>query len=381
MATFNLRRFSRPGALKAIRPDHLLRLLAPERAFFAARGVRLPSAGSKDGLDYDGLVKVFMTPDTDTPPDLAKALYFIHEMATEDVMDGLLEECERKGIRIDDDATPADVAIQVWLRDPDLLQRKHAEQFLTRPRSFEYFQTAASPVPKFKSPSRETLAALEKDLDNWFMKKKRGQGSRVFVYPKSDAVWFLVRHAQPYERKGVIEGGESASLFFRGEAHDVLVYDRTLGELRMNSCSKGERETYLKKFGLHLFGDPEFFPGTAKYTLEPLRTDGAKSLVCTDVEGMEWVRLKQIEFYWGGAQKEVEVRKADDIFAALDGRGRSLPAKVRIIRAGFSVKFTDSKTPRTVTVRPSNVTQYTRDDDSTVAEEWLRKRGFILAAR
>jgi len=43
------------------------------------------------------------------------------------------------------------------------------------------------------------------------------------------------------------------------------------------------------------------------------------------------------------------------------------------------VKFTDSKTARTVTIRPSNIAQYTRDSDAAVVEDWLTKRGFILA--
>jgi hypothetical protein len=383
MATFNLKRFSRPGGLKAIRADHLVSLLAPYSAFFVARGVTLPPAGDEDRLDYEGLVRVLMTPDSDTPSDLANALFFVHEMSTPGGMDELLPAAEAEGIAItgNPDPTPADVAVQVWLRDPRLLERKHAERYLERPRSFEYYRTTVSPVPEFRQPSRETIARLEQDLDDWFSKKRRGRGARVFVYPKADGVWFLVRHGQPYERKAVVRDGESESLFFRGEAHDVLVYDPTFGEIRMNASSKGERETYRTKFGRHFFGDDEFFPGTAKYTLEPLRTDGARSLVCNDVEGMEWVKLKQVEFFRGGPAMETEVRKATDVFAAFDARGRSLPDRARIARASFSVKFRDSKTPRTVTVRPPHVTQYTRDDDSTVAEMWLRKRGFTVGAR
>lgn len=185
MATFNLRRFSRPEALKAIQPEHLLELLSPYRDFLSARGVALPSNGATSDLDYDGIVGVFMTPDTDTPRELANALYFIHEMATPEGMDDLIDESETNGLSLDGnpDPTAADVAVQVWLQDSDLLERKHAEQYLTRPRSFEYFQTEASPAPKLKTPSKKTLAALEKSLDDWFVTKKRGRGTRVFVFP------------------------------------------------------------------------------------------------------------------------------------------------------------------------------------------------------
>lgn len=377
MATYNLRRFSHPEGLKSIRKDHLLALLKPHRDFFSSRGASLPPPTSPDGLDYESLVHVFMNPDTDTPQGLADALYFIHEMATTEGMDELLNETEKKGVPLDEDPdpTPADVAVQVWLRDKDLLERKHAEQYLIRPRSFEYYQTNASPVPDFKMPNSKTLKALQGDLDNWFEEKKRGRGSRVFAYPKGNELWFLVRHGDPFKREGSMEGG---GVFYRPEKHDVLVYLPSIGELRMNAASKGEKELYRKQFGLHLFGNEDFFPGTGKYTLDPLRKDGPESLACTDIEGMEWVRLIEVQFFWGGAENEIETRKADDVFAALESRGRSMPAKVRITRARFQVKFTDSNSPRTVVIRPSNIAQYTRDHDSTVLEEWLLKRGFIV---
>jgi len=86
-------------------------------------------------------------------------------------------------------------------------------------------------------------------------------------------------------------------------------------------------------------------------------------------------------FFIGTIHPYVFGRWANDIFAAYSGSGRAMPKKARIIRASFQVKFTDSKTARTVTIRPSNIAQYTRDDDSAVVEEWLVKRGFIVTNR
>ena len=380
MATYNLRRFSNPDALKAIGRKHLSALLGPYRDFLSARGVELPAPPETGHLDYEGLVRVFMGPDSDTPDALADALYFVHEMASAEGMDELLREAERQSLRIDGspDPAPADVAVQVWLQDRDLLERKHAEQFLIRPRSFEYFQAGKSPVPDFKNPSPERLAALETDLDEWFESKKRGRGARVFVYPKKDGIWFLVRHGEPYKREGSLKDGQPSSVFYRPEKHDVLVYDRALGEIRINARSKGEKDLYRRRFGQHLFGDEDFFPGEGKYTLEPLRTDGAASLVCTDIEGMEAVKLKEIRFFWGGSEGEVEIRRANDVFSALEARQRSIPARARIIGASFQVKFSGSKAPRAVNIRPSNIAQYTRDSDSVVVEDWLMKRGFII---
>ena len=382
MATYNLRRFTNAEALKAVAHERLVALLSPYATYLNHRELTLPSPSASDGLDYEQLVHILMNPGHDTPKGLIDALYLVHEMATPECMDVLLQEAEGNSITLDDnpDPTPADVAVQVYLQDKDLLERKHAEQQLTRPRSFEYFQTDVHPIPAFKPPSPKTMAALEKDLDDWFEKKKRGRGCRVFIYPKEDAVWFLVRHGDPFKREGNFAGQEP-SVFYRPEKYDVLVYEPSIGEIRMNACSKGEKDLYRLKFGLHLFGNDNFFPGTAKYTLEPLRRDGEASLRCTDVDGMDWVKLIEVHYFWGGTEKEVEVRKANDVFAALNARGRGMPAKARILRASFQIKFSDSKRTRAVTIRASNIAQYTRDSDSAVVEEWLGKRTFILAER
>lgn len=381
MATFNLRRFAHADGLKAIARKHLLALLNPHKAYFDGRGVALPPVSAEDGLDYDQLVNVLMNPDTDTPKGLLDALYFVHEMATPESMDVLIHEAENNGISLDGtpDPTAADVAVQVYLQDKDLLERKHAERYLMKPRSFEYFQTDVNPIPKFKQPNAKSLAALENDLDDWFEKKKRGRGSKVFVYPKNDSVWFLVRHGDPLRREGsLVDGGQASSVFYRPEKYDVLVYEPAIGEIRMHACGKGEKDLYRRQIGRHLFSNEEFFPEIGKYTLEPLRNGGESSIVCTDVDGMEWARLKEIQFFWGGSEGEIEIRKANDIFIAYAGMGRTMPQKARIIRASFQVKFTDSKTARTVTIRPSNIAQYTRDSDASVVEDWLIKRGFIL---
>ena len=377
MATYNLRRFSDPDALKHVAPTHLLQLLAPHAPYFSDKGVDLSVV--PEDIDYEGLARVFMNPDTEMPHGLVDALYFIDEMATPEAMDALQTEADQRGLTIADspDLTPADVALQVWLEDRDLLERKHAEQQISRHRSFEYYQTDVRPVPRFRVPNQARLNALQDSLNDWFAGKRRGRSARIFVYPKEDGVWFLIRHGEAFKREGSIEHGQSSSVFYRPEKHDVLVYDPILGELRMHACSKGEKDTYRAEYGRHLFGNEGFFPGTGKYTLDPLHADGEAALTCADIEGMEMVTLKEIHLFWGGPQREVEMRKADDVFAAYAARERPLP-NGRIIKAKFAVKFTDSTRLRTVTIRPSNVALYTRDSDAPILEEWLSRRGFIV---
>ncbi len=133
---------------------------------------------------------------------------------------------------------------------------------------------------------------------------------------------------------------------------------------------------FRSAFGLHLFGNADYFPDGDKFTLDPLKTDGADSLVCSDVKGLEWIRLKEIQRFWGGPEKEIETRRAHDLFAALGARNAAIPMTARLIKATFSVKFENARTPRSVTVRPPNIAMYTRNDDGPIIEDWLMKRGF-----
>jgi len=384
MATYSLRRFTRPEILRKIDRRLLLRFLDPHRDFLTVRGVALPAADGGSGeIDSDGLAKVFMAPDADTPDGLVNALFLVDEMATEEGMDDLLDAAQQAGISLDgsSDATPADVALHAWFQAPALLEQRHSEQYLTNARSFEYYQSKSEPKDPTKRPSKKVLGKLEGDLDDWFEEKRRGRGTRVHLDSKAGELWFRVCHGDPYRREPCLEGGEPAAVHYRPEKGDVVVYNPALGELRVNARSKGEKDLYRRMFGLHLFGNEEFFPETGKYTLDPLRTDGADSLVCSDVPGLKKVVLREVHFRRGGPENEVEIRRADDLFAAYEARGRPLPTKPRIVRAKFQVKFEGARAPRMVTIKPSNIATYKRDSDGEIVEEWLSRRGFVRSTQ
>jgi hypothetical protein len=102
-------------------------------------------------------------------------------------------------------------------------------------------------------------------------------------------------------------------------------------------------------------------------------------LNCEDIAGLEKIKLCEIQFLWGGAENETEIRKASDVFEAYAARKREFPSIPKIIKARFEVKFSDSKTTRKVTVSGHN-TQCVRDSDTDLIEKWLSARGFATGA-
>jgi hypothetical protein len=225
MPNLNTRRFTNPDTLQRIRRASLLEWLAPASAYLAGRDLLLPAPESTDAPNYEKLASVFVEPDEAMPEYLVNSLFIIHEMADEAGMDAILDaiEAQNEGkpeadkivLNVGDDPDPADVAVQAWLQDKELLEEIHNQHQLTRPRSFIYFAAEGDEAPEFTPPTAEQITALEARLAMWFGKKKRGNSCRILMYPKDKECWFLVRHGLPCKREGVFKDGKPESVFYR----------------------------------------------------------------------------------------------------------------------------------------------------------------------
>jgi hypothetical protein len=372
--------FSEPRFWRQIRPDLLVQLLRPYSAYLRERSVNLPTGTRTSEIDYEALAAVFSAPDDGVPGDLIHALYVIRELATEDAMVELLQAAERRGIRLSRGSglSPADVVIQVWLKDSELVERIHAESFPPRSRTFSYFQTDRRPAPPGRVPGQSELRALESHLAKWFKEREKGRVCRIRPSTRGDEVWFLVWHGGAIHRAPASKGGRPSSVVFRPGEYDNVVYNATIGEVRIKACSPAETQAYREAFGLHLFGDPEFFPGEEKYTLDPIRNDGPRCLVWTDVPGLKRVRLKVLRWAREDGYPLTVTYQTADLFAALPGPDCRVPEEARLVLAKFDVWLSDSRKKRTVAVRPPNIAGYVRDPDSVPVELWLSRRGFVL---
>jgi hypothetical protein len=330
-------------------------------------------------IDYEALSGILMKPDDQMPVRMVDALYFVHEMATPEQMDTLIEATKVEGIDLDQDpdTTPADVAAQVWLKAPTLLESMHGEVLVKKPRRFLYFKSVEPRSKTFAVPSDAVVKALQDGLDAWFDEHKRGTSSKVRVFDHGDKVSFLVRHGMPFKREGSMKGPQSETVFYRPEIHDVLVYDRIINELAIHAGSMGEWKLYLAAFGKHLFGDSEYFPDEDKFTLDPLKSGNPDCLACDDIEGVDFVKLVELHRAWGGPYGDIEIRKSKDYMASLAARKQAVPPFANLTSAVFSVKFSHARAPRSAMIRPPNVSSLTRDEDGLLFERWAKARGFI----
>lgn len=384
MAKYDVRRFAEPEVLRTISPSNLVQLLAPHSEYLLRRGVHLPTARLRavgddlgleetDAFDYDTLAAVLLNPDEDLSDDLVNALYLISECSNDVAAGKLLALVALDGTQ---QHSAADIATQIYVKSPELLERVHSEQFIGARKSFRYFlprDASRSGIER----SSTAVAEMESDLAAWFESKKKGNQVRIVEFAKDTETWLLVRHGDGFKRESAQRNGKSTSVFYRPEKYDIIVYTHQSGELRINAEDR-DRSVYRRSFGRRYFGDEHFYPDEAfKYTLEPLKR-GASSIAWSDVEGIDHVVLEEVRYEIGGAYRESKTHSAADLFAALAGQPMLTPP---IKSARFKIRFSDSNKARSVIVTPPVSAKFTRDSDGERVAEWLLKRGFDLSGR
>jgi hypothetical protein len=382
MASIRLRYFTNPATLRSIEPARLLQLLGRFRVFFDRIGHSLPPPESSEEIDYQALAGIFVSPNESMPGELLDVLFLVDEMSDPTDMETLLFAANKERVVLDggDEQSTADVAVQIWLNKPEVLELQHALKQYKRPKSFEYYQGSRTARDEFVHPPQDRMETLQGELDDWFANKRRGRGAKILVTEDTEEIRFLIRHGRPFAREASLKNTEVESVCYRPATYDVVIYDRRLHELRINAALVGEKKLYCKLIGTYFFSNPDCFPGMNKYDLEQLRNMDSGSLQCFDVEGIESVKLVDIQFQRGGPHGLTFTVKAGNLLETSQIFDNPLAVDADIIKAVFSVKFDDSKSTRSVTIRSGNKAQYARDADASLIEQWLELRGFVQQA-
>ncbi len=318
-------------------------------------------------VELTHLSDVLMTTESGIPPEVANALYAVHEVAVEENTELLEMLASSEEVPLEPDSTLLELALSLWMSAPKALKWVHQHQSCERKRSFEYFSTAGDASSDF-SLSAEGIRQLEQSLSYYFKKKDWGHGCRISHRSQPNEHWFLVSHGERYKRQATWEEGRMGTIGFRPERYDLIIYDALTEELCVNAQTPTQREHYRKLFGFYLFGQENYFPGRSKYTLEPLLRDGATALFTGDIPEIESVRLSELSYVIDGNYEEVVTHKAYDVFASMEQHREHIPPGARLLKATFKLRYTGHSKERTLTLKPSNVALYTRDGDGPILD-------------
>lgn len=381
MATFNPRRFVNVEILRQVDQDRLIEFLRKYEAYLKGRGFSFEK-NEKGELEFDTLVRILLDPTDDVEIEFIDQLSLLHDVAQARRFDDLRDQAAAAGLIVPNEATPADVALQIIIHDPGRLRRMQAEGQIARPKTYIHFVSDAEPPEDFPSPTEEDRQRIAAAMDNFFAQNRGGRGCRIFVNedPDGGRIQFLISHGMQFKREGSIVDGKPSSVLYRPEHHDVVIYDVRRNRLSIynKSQAKRERETYARVFGSTFFGDTAYFYRDELFTLAPLREKGKGALVCSDIDGIDEVRLIEIHVKFKNPFNESYIRKSTDLFASLDAANEKFPQNGELEEAKFEFKMSGSNSAPTATIAPFGRTRYDRSHDGLKIEEFFEKRGFMI---
>lgn len=379
MAQYNPKVFTDVDSLGSLDSSQLILLLKRFPKFFAAHNIPLDNGG----IQYARLTQVLMNPDgavqkDQETHDLMEALQLITEMSSHEAMDSLLGMAKKQKVTLDfgPQSSPADVALYCWLNHQSLFHTQYAKTLVQNYKSFSYFLGATGEAREFPAYTDETIKALQADLDEWFAANNRLKDCRVYLFPQGHRVSIVIKYGMPLKREMEMKNGDSESIFYNPQRHDLLIYNCQRDEISVKTDSKkGQQSTYLECIGRHLFGDDTYFREKKLFSLEKLREIDSAAYDFATVSGVEDVKLVELQYEWGG---EIEIRKSGNLLATLIRKNSQEATKrAKIVSANFNVRFNGSKTPRKVRIQSGNQARFGRDDDSLIIEEWINDQGLV----
>jgi hypothetical protein len=140
---------------------------------------------------------------------------------------------------------------------------------------------------------------------------------------------------------------------------------------------------YRQLIGKYCFDDENFFwvgDGKYHYTLEPLRDFGRESLICRDIDGLEWVHLKELHTRIPEQKNYYEVFKSESChFNDWDSIGIRYRRNAEFVRATFLIQVQHFSRPRSLTICLPDITIYEhRSEVDRLFGTWMKNRNFTL---
>ena len=379
MPIYNPKIFTAVDQLSSIHSDLLIQLLRQFPAFFDAHGIQL----DQDVLDFEAVCRALFAPKDDVQADektheLMDALQLITEMSHQDAMDSLLAAARENNISLNFglDHSPADVAIDCWLHHANLFHTEHAKSLVKNYRGFRYFLGSVGHKCDLPHAKEVNIKAMQNELDDWFASNNRLRACRIYLFPQGSLLSIVIKYGKPLKREMKMKDGETESIFYHPQCHDLLIYDSEQDEIKVKTdTKKGQLLTYLHVIGQHLFGDEAYFKEKKTFSLKKLQDIKTSAHDFATIDGVEEVKLVELQYDWGG---EIEIRRSGNLLETLiRNNGQHGRKNTHIVYAKFSIRFNGHKKPRKVGIRAGNLATFCRDEDSLIVEQWIDDQGFV----
>lgn len=372
-----INRFVNPDSARGLSDAVLAEFLQRIGDFARSAGV----LNANSAVDLRALHAVLASPRDSTPQQLVDAMVMLDNFGDANHFDALLDELRALDITIPDEASTSDLALTLYMHDPDVLERLYAERLPIARRRFEsYFSTASAPARLPQLFADADVEDLRRRLEDDFA--RRGRGASVRVHTSFGTPWhrLVVRRGDVLHRESAVDSrsGETHQVTFCPERFDVVLLHQTSGEMLVNARTRADTNAYLALVGGVLIGDPTVFRAEGlpdRFSYEPVWPGVSSGLDVGDTPVLSSVTAVSLEWSQGRSRHLNGRLQGDGLLDTLRAGLVSLPYGARATGLAFQMSFRDGRTT-TVRLRSPNAIVFGYEGDIEIIMRWLAIRGF-----
>lgn len=371
----NLSRFSNPQVFRRFAPALLAEFLRPAATVLLDRGIHLPAFPTQENMPYDPIAKLFLQADQNLM-ELYDAIHLVSRLASNKGRGPIFEVAKELSVRIPAELSSAyDLALWVWLNHPVVAERAGFRLQMHNARSFHYFSSFLESKTPALQYTPEAIQRFAGAMSSFYSGVSKGGAVKVIDVEDGDELWLLTRHGGYLERRGDVddETGEVATVCFRDEEYDVLIYNTRHRELKIRNTTDAALDRMRFEFGQIFFGSGYTFVRRESFPLTLLCGTDHSYLRSTKVPGVRNVKLSEVRYTLPGAATTIMHAKSDDLLQTADKDGRIIPVSALLVDyAKFLFRFDGEQKYRSVELFPPNKSSFARESDAPKVEEWLR---------
>jgi len=375
MAKTLFKRFGNPDCLRQISTETLKKLLIPNRSFFKGQGIGLD--GKWDEEMINRLANLFAVPPSSIPGELLDALDLLEMLCADDGLAELLAVAPElvKLVKEEGD-TAGDIAVKIWLRDPNAVQRAYTKFSLQSSRTLTSY-VAKKPF-KLLKPNTAICRDMADELGRAFADLFNTSACEIIPFDETSGFGLLIKHGEPPKRLGVWnDHNKTETKSVRPLKHDVGFINSKTGELQISGRSENVKEHYRQVIGQHLFQHRDTLQRFHRFTLTPL-LDGRNCLKCPDLDTVSFAALRELQLQHK-QRATTTIHRASDVFAEIEALGHGYLDDYHLVKARFSLRVFSRRKALNVAVMPDSDGLGGDSHDPTVLA-WLCECKFINVA-
>lgn len=379
----SLVKFTKPETFRRFSPALLAELLGCYPELLESRGIQLPADPDEDSMPYRKITELFLSVDevAEQNGELYATIHLVGRLATTAGRGAIFQVAGQCDVVIPPEAAASNHDLSLWvgLNHPRLLESAGYRVKMHSSRSYHYCRPINDlVVPLRYSP--DTVQQLQHSLRAYYKGISKGSSVQVLDVVEEDELWLVIRHGGYLERRANIddETDSIGSICFRDEEYDIIIYNRTHGDLKIRHTNAKTLEVLRSDFGRHFFGNTSYFTERETFDLGRFKQPGCSFMATTLVPGIASVVLKEVRYMMPGGCDRTVHEKSSNLLHSLSSCASVVPNDALLVDfACLGFRFEGSKQYRSVKLTAPNKSNYARESDAFLVEQWLRRAGLM----